>query len=88
METGFIKELNDALDRALPTPKSKNGELVPKIAARLHILEELFLIARRTKTNVSGAISLQTLEKALYFVDNAQQQEIFLYIKYFYLILI
>ena len=75
METNFIKDLNESMKQGLPPPKSKKGELVPKVAVSLHILERLFQIVTGRRTVMDQEISIDTFNKALYFIDIVEQQK-------------
>lgn len=74
MESNFIKDLNDAMKQGLPTTKSKKAELVPKIAVSIHLLEHYFIKASGHNLHeIHEEISLDTFNKASYFVDTLEQ---------------
>jgi len=78
-ETEIINNFNDALLQGTPTVKSKKTDLVPRIAVAIHCLESVFAcFHQNSKLNLREDIGLNTVKKAIYFVDFLEnQKEIF-----------
>ncbi|XP_057297169.1 uncharacterized protein LOC130626079 isoform X2 [Hydractinia symbiolongicarpus] len=77
METQFLTDLNNDLLHGRPTSKSKKPELIPKVAVALHTVEYFYnaLFNEVEFTCLPEAISLQTLERAIMYVESIDEQK-------------
>lgn len=76
METSFSGELNEAIKKGTPTPKSNHGELVPIVSPALHVVKSKFrIVSNNVQVVVPEKIDLDTLEVAIYFVDCPEQSK-------------
>ena len=78
METQFLSELNDDLKNGRPTNHSKKMELVPKLAASLHVIEYIFANLKDGKETeyIPEEIEKETLNKAMELVEALDEQKV------------
>ena len=76
MESSFINELNHAIKEGIPPPKSKLAELVPKIAASLHVLHHVTNnIRNNLDTPYSEEVPIEIFQSAKHYVESCEQQK-------------
>ncbi|XP_057299381.1 uncharacterized protein LOC130630001 [Hydractinia symbiolongicarpus] len=78
MESDFISDFNNALREGRPTPKSKKSDLVPRIAASIHTLHQVFYsIVNKRPFALTEEITKEILIKTIHFVEIAEEQKEF-----------
>ena len=73
----FVAEVNEAIRDGKVPPKSKIPELVPRVAAAMHVFNHTMteLLARVPASSPPTEISKSTLEKATEFVRHLESQK-------------
>ncbi|XP_028408491.1 uncharacterized protein LOC114540209 [Dendronephthya gigantea] len=75
----FISDINDAIaDGETTPPKSKKLDLLPRMAATLHVLQhamECALAAQEDMSTIPTTIPKETFEKAKLYVDHVENQK-------------
>jgi len=73
----FVTEVNEAIKEGRVPPKSKSPELIPRMAAALHVFNHVTheVYFAQTPTSPSRTITKETLEKASAFVKYLECQK-------------
>lgn len=73
----FVTEVNEAIQEGRVPPKSKKTELIPKVAAALHVFNHFMedLLNGKTATDPPTTIAHTTLESATALVNHLESQK-------------
>lgn len=73
----FVTEVNEAIQEGRVSPKSKKTELIPRVAAPLHVFNHFMedLLNGATATDPPTTISHTTLESATALVNHLESQK-------------
>ena len=77
IETEFITELNEAITKGIPSPKSKRTDLVKRLAVSLHVFTHIIsdLVEGRKPRSPSKEVTLDTVKKSLLVLDYCESQK-------------